>query len=226
VFAAPIDRFSTRGQRHVIAVQLGADPAPATTSAWTPDSLPITVTPIAVTNNDRPDRQPRRFSAVEFSAAESPAGVLPPPTLAQPPADIQPMALQRADAVERLPVVAEPPATLPRRPQAVPIPPATNQAWRELTAGLSKKTPADLSANPPPQYPREAIARGLQGTVILRLRISAAGVVEQVEVVESSGHELIDRAAVEAVSKWRGAPARRYGRPVTAEEVLPIRFRL
>ena len=94
----------------------------------------------------------------------------------------------------------------------------------EQRAGYEKAP--DLSENAPPDYPPEAISRGLQGVVWLRLFIDDEGDVRVVKLLKSSGHGLLDNAAIHAVKTWSGTPAERGGRPVDTLEVLPIRFRL
>jgi len=84
----------------------------------------------------------------------------------------------------------------------------------------------DLSDNAFPEYPPAAVAQRLEGTVLLRLWIDATGQVQRVELASSSGHPLLDAAAVKAVRTWRGSPAERDHHPVATEELLPIRFRL
>ncbi|RMD68336.1 MAG: energy transducer TonB, partial [Gammaproteobacteria bacterium] len=81
-------------------------------------------------------------------------------------------------------------------------------------------------ANPKPRYPRLARRRGLEGEVLLEVKVGSAGLPLRVRVVRSSGHPVLDRAALEAVSRWRFAPARRGGIPVTATTRIPVRFRL
>ena len=85
---------------------------------------------------------------------------------------------------------------------------------------------ADMSGNVPPSYPPVAIRNGYEGTVLLRLHVTATGDVEQVEVIRSSGHVVLDQAARQAVSTWRGQPATFLGQPTTSIETLPVRFRL
>ncbi len=94
----------------------------------------------------------------------------------------------------------------------------------EKLAGTADREPPDLSGNRPPTYPTEAIRRGLEGTVLLRLHIGFTGQVDRVEIVRSSGHAILDRAAVDAVRSWHGRPAFRAGRPVATVELLPVRF--
>ena len=53
-------------------------------------------------------------------------------------------------------------------------------------------------------YPRFARERGIQGVVHLRFRVRPQGEVERVEIVKSSGYEILDTASVRTV--FRAAP--------------------
>lgn len=53
-------------------------------------------------------------------------------------------------------------------------------------------------------YPRLARERGIEGEVRLRFRLNSSGIVEAVEVVKSSGYEILDTASIRAV--YRAAP--------------------
>ncbi|NIM28335.1 MAG: TonB family protein, partial [Gammaproteobacteria bacterium] len=67
------------------------------------------------------------------------------------------------------------------------------------------------AGNAPPDYPWTARARGHQGRVVLSVWVSAAGLAERLAVLHSSGYASLDRAAMEAVERWRFRPARRAG---------------
>ena len=77
---------------------------------------------------------------------------------------------------------------------------------------------------PPPKYPAIARRRGYEGEVLLAVVVAPDGTVSKVTVKKPSGHSLLDRAAVEAVSRWRFEPARRMGVPVSLEVDIPVRF--
>jgi protein TonB len=64
----------------------------------------------------------------------------------------------------------------------------------------------------------------MQGRVLLEVRVSAEGLPLSVALRSSSGFDLLDQAAAEAVRKWRFVPARRGGRAVEALVEIPIRF--
>ncbi len=87
-------------------------------------------------------------------------------------------------------------------------------------------SPPSFSGNAKPAYPAQAYRQGIEGEVTLKLFIAESGRVQRVDVARSSGHAILDAAAVEAVSKWRGEPARRNGQPVATVEFLPVNFRL
>lgn len=81
-----------------------------------------------------------------------------------------------------------------------------------------------LAGNPQPDYPRDAQRRGLDGRVLLRIDVAADGTATNVDFVQRSGTPELDRAAMNAVRKWRFAPARRDGKPVASSVNVPIDF--
>lgn len=54
-----------------------------------------------------------------------------------------------------------------------------------------------------PIYPRQAIRRELEGTVRIRVKISPEGMPFNTEILKTSGHEILDKAATDAVSSWK-----------------------
>lgn len=92
-------------------------------------------------------------------------------------------------------------------------------------SALVKATPL-YAHNPPPPYPPLAQQRGWEGEVLLRVVVGKDGLVRQVVPDRTSGHSLLDAAALKAVRRWRFQPARRGGRPVVDEVRVPIRFKL
>ena len=69
--------------------------------------------------------------------------------------------------------------------------------------------PRKLATNLPPPYPPQAYARGQQGRLLLEVHVTAAGTVESLRVIESSGVPLLDESASETVARWRFEPAQR-----------------
>jgi protein TonB len=87
-------------------------------------------------------------------------------------------------------------------------------------------TVADYQAKSPPVYPAMSRRMGEQGRVVMRVLIGADGVPQQAEVQQSSGHGRLDRAAADAVMRWRYVPGKRGGVPETMWFQVPIEFKL
>lgn len=80
--------------------------------------------------------------------------------------------------------------------------------------------------NPAPSYPTSARSRGIEGRTMLRVQVSEAGEARAVEVVRSSGSEVLDSAALDAVKRWRFVPAKRGGEVIEAKVLVPVEFKL
>jgi len=70
-------------------------------------------------------------------------------------------------------------------------------------------------------YPLEAIERGLEGEVLVMLFLDDAGNAIAARVEASSGHKLLDDAAVRAARTLKALPA-----SAPREALVPVRFRL
>lgn len=80
--------------------------------------------------------------------------------------------------------------------------------------------------NPRPAYPFSARKQGIEGRVMLKVLVDAAGSVTSVSVLTSSSHAGLDDAAIEAVRHWRFVPARKNGEASVGEAIVPIEFHL
>jgi protein TonB len=76
-----------------------------------------------------------------------------------------------------------------------------------------------------PQYTETARRVRLEGTVIVQAVIDEAGRVVDVKILKPLPMGL-DKAAVDAVSRWRFKPATLYGRPVKVYYSLTVNFRV
>ncbi len=76
-----------------------------------------------------------------------------------------------------------------------------------------------------PEYSQEARQAKLQGTVLLNLVVQRDGTVGNVQVVQSLGQGL-DEKAIEAVRQWRFNPGMRNGQPVDVAAIIEVTFRL
>ena len=83
---------------------------------------------------------------------------------------------------------------------------------------------AKLRIQIPPIYPRRAFELGQEGTVILLAQVSLNGKPRMLEVEESSGHRLLDSAALAAVEKWEFEPTKVNEQSIVSWVRVPVRF--
>ncbi len=149
----------------------------------------------------------KRQAPEPLQATLVPAVLPPPPTLIAPEAP-QP---RSESAVQQ--------------PENTPKPPSRpTQAVRPSHAGFTAADFARMALKQiaqQPFYPEEAVARGLQGEVLVRLFLDESGNAIAARLERGSGYTILDDAAVRAAGKVRALPA---GAP--SELLLPVRFRL
>ena len=109
------------------------------------------------------------------------------------------------DSIGNAPVVVPPPPVPVARPPRV-----------------SRMMEGNLIYKPQPAYPPMARAARVQGPVVLRAIISKAGTIENLQVL--SGHPLLVKAAIDAVSQWRYRPYNLNGEPVEVETRVTVNF--
>ena len=80
--------------------------------------------------------------------------------------------------------------------------------------------------NPEPEYPPLARRRQQEGTVVLEALVTREGKVGGLVVHQSSGHPLLDEAALKGVKGWRFEPGRRGAVAVVMQVLVPVRFGL
>lgn len=165
----------------------------------------------------RPGEAPADTVSADYTPLPVPTGDGTGGTIETDPEQVAVQARERAQigheseparVVETTPPVqtGPPPAHAPmsRAPIIPPVP-------------LAGQTPA-------PTYPARANRRGESGTVMVEAMIGTDGVPTAVRVARRSGSNDLDRAAVEAVRRWRFQPATQDGRPVTGMVNVPVSF--
>ncbi len=76
-----------------------------------------------------------------------------------------------------------------------------------------------------PEYSEEARKAKFQGTVLLYVEVDPSGRATNIRVTRSLGLGL-DEKAIEAVKKWKFAPGKKDGKPVTVAAIIEVNFRL
>lgn len=176
--------------------------------------------------------------SVETNTVEEPAataiGVAPPP----PPPPASP---KRAAPPKRSPTRAPPPAALLSAglsgldlglegfdPDSLAG--GVEELLGEQGAVVMTEETVDKPPRPirqlPPEYPRTARARNVQGGVTLALLVDEAGRVADAQILQSDPPGVFDQAALAAVRTWQFEPAVYQGQPVRLrmQLVMPLRL--
>ena len=150
----------------------------------------------------------------------------PPPALQAllrlPPAPEPPRAeplLKNTIDEEVAPTEIEPPPPPPpksvepaRKPEPKPAPKNTQK--RDVQIAQRKLSEQQF-------YPPEAIAQNIEGEVRLIIKLSENGAVDDVEIAASSGHAILDNAAIRAAYAMGSLTG-----VMSRELILPVIFRL
>lgn len=89
---------------------------------------------------------------------------------------------------------------------------------------------ADMDSPPtpvnrmPPQYPSGLLKKGIGGKAVVTCVIDAKGAIVSTKIKQSSGQPELDKAALQAVSRWKFKPAKRGGKPFQATCNIPFTF--
>lgn len=175
--------------------------------------------------------QPRRPDAPSDTPSDArPAARLTNPQLAQPSpsSEAPPAASMRDDPKPEGTSIAAPAADISGRE-------SSNQSLSSVmhaasTTSVTPITPitrnasADHSHCPPAPHPAALRERGIEGAVLLRVRVDAQGRAADVQVVAASGWRLFDEAALQRVRGCRFVPALRAGEAVDSWVEFPVRF--
>ena len=86
------------------------------------------------------------------------------------------------------------------------------------------KQPLKLVRMVRPQYPPEAKQAGIQGTVLLHVKVATDGTVKDIVVKE--GEPKLVEATVEAVRQWEYEPVQVDGKAVEASTDVTVNFTL
>ena len=153
-------------------------------------------------------------SVLHFKSAQ-PVVVVAPPRESEAPTDAFAPASEEEQLVESSIDVATAPnvETLP----AAPPQPMVNR-------GVNRG--AEVINIAAPEYPARAVRLGIEGTVRVNVEVLATGEVGVVQLMSSSGYEILDNAAIRAVRRARFAPAMNNGLAIRSSLIIPFEFQL
>ena len=237
---APPQRAETPAAPPEVRQAALPEPAPAPVPESTPEPTPIRE-PVqarepAAPIEERPPQtaepeaptESRSEGAEEVAALPDKAqpplpAVKPEPPVAQQTANLPPAGPTTEDAAPN----AESGQGESASPaNAVPAEQASPSEGTASAGGGVTRGAAPAAGNAPPDYPMSARRRGQEGLVLLDVVLTPGGRPERIDLAKSSGWRSLDRAALEAVERWRFEPAMENGLPVASLLRLPVRFRL
>lgn len=179
------------------------------------------------------------LSAPEAERVAAPAQPLPMPlqTSRIPSTSLLPVPeVVVADAPPRPAVQPRPSDTEPAAPaRTAPTMTTPVEALRPMLAAMPPATvaPADIPSSdiryrvlPDITYPAVSRRLGEAGLVIVAVLVDVDGLPSEVQIVQSSGYERLDRAALDGVRRARFEPYLRQGRPSAGWVRIPIPFEL
>lgn len=208
----------------------------------------------AIRSASKSTHTPKPLSQVQVEVSRPPQRLTPPPPAPPPPPvakpQVKPVAAQPREPVPQL---APSPSPLPETPvdtgssapaaedgelyagsgglgTAPPAPPPPPAPKVDEPAApepiVQAREGANYLKNPRPGYPSVARRQGWEGTTTLRVQVGENGRARAIQIQRSSGRDVLDEAATDAVKSWTFAPATQGGRPVTGWVTVPIVFKL
>ncbi|MBA0448603.1 energy transducer TonB [Stenotrophomonas maltophilia] len=124
------------------------------------------------------------------------------------------------------PVEEEAPKLVETAPPPAPIAEAAPATPGPAPAATGSSQPMPIAGqSPPPAYPAAALRAGETGTVVVRVDVDATGYPNNATVIQRSGSRELDRAATDAVRRWRFTPAQNNGQAVPGSIEVPFDFK-
>ena len=165
----------------------------------------------------------------------------PPAPKAEPVPPAPPTPVVQKKTVTKAPVLPQPqplaiadPTPSPNAPTGIITPPVQAAPAPVAVVAAAPAAPpappviqlpssdADYLQNPKPAYPPISKRLGEQGQVVHSVLIGVDGRPVSARLVKSSGFERLDKAAYEAIMKWRFTPGKRNGVPEAMSFNVPF----
>jgi protein TonB len=161
----------------------------------------------------------KQQETVKIMPQEEPVA-LPPPDVDAVKSIASPTEKQPEAVKQPQPEVKSIASTMEKQQETVKAMPHPSQEM------IRTKSKPGYFQNRPPKYPQLARQMHQEGLVMLMVEVDRKGMPVKVEVKQSSGYQLLDQAALEAVRHWRFEPERIGDIPIESRVTIPIRFRL
>ena len=186
---------------------------------------------------DKPKPPERQKPPEQVQSAKKPA----PPKTVQPPLKPQPIAKVQPQKPVQAPKpdldmpkldLAAPVKNLVDTQVSVPPSPAPSASPKPPRNTEKPGTGGGVTSGVialvriPPDYPKRAANRGIQGWVKIEFTITATGTVKEAVVVEAKPDDIFDEAALKAISQWKFKEKIVNGVAVEQRAVQVLQFKL
>ncbi|CAH8230474.1 energy transducer TonB [Vibrio aestuarianus] len=104
-------------------------------------------------------------------------------------------------------------------------PPAPSRSGASSQPPLVEQ-PTFVSRPVPPQYPRLARKRGIEGVAVYEIWLDTNGNQIKQVLISSSGTTLLDNSALNAIKQWKFSPHVVSGQKMAHRVQVPVRFKL
>ena len=130
-----------------------------------------------------------------------------------------PLNIERVHSVPKPKVVAKKKVTKKALPKAKKKPVPTSLPGDRIQPAVSQKSV--------PVYPKSALNNDLEGTVKVKVTISARGQVTAIKVLSSSGHSILDQSFIRSIKQnYQFKPKRKMGKNMAGSMILTHTFSL
>lgn len=183
---------------------------------------------------------PERMVTLFAELITAPAPDVTPKAVLEPaPVKLQPAKKPVIKPKQERLVVKSP--VVPKQEYVEPLPDLFPDPVREVdeSTSMAGALPAQMPAGPitlsselsvscpklnAPSYPAISRRMGEEGKLVLRVELDENGRIDDAKVINSSGYERLDTAALTAVKSWQCNPSRRNGQPIRAVALQPFNF--
>jgi protein TonB len=223
-------------------LSLGTERMPSSVRAWPADGLHLVAVRL-IPPTPPAARAPAATRAPEAAAQPQPAAQRARPEAAPEPAraaltpgHAPPQAVATAVAATASALPTEAPTAAAAATTSAVAAPATlaqptQQASPAAAPARAEAPPlviarADRQQCPPAPHPAALRERGIEGAVLLRVKVDMQGRPADVQLLAGSGWRLFDEAALQQVRACRFIPAKQGGQAIDSWVEFPVRFAL
>lgn len=218
VMAMPVGTDSTK-----VSLNLIAAPTPQ-------QAEPVTSEPLSPASVEAPQKVVKEKTAVKKLVKKKQQEPKAQPEVINQPIPEKPVEKNVEQKIARKPTPAQKPIEVDKpKPlkTPAPTPPAADQAASGVNSEPQLITKPTFATRPSPvTYPRIAKRRGIEGQVLVEIWIDESGNQVKQNLLRSSGAEILDEAALEAIKRWRFSSHIVDGQAIAHRVQVPVRFKL